>query len=195
MAFDYATDAPAPSHWLKFLHTLWPDGASTAALQEIFGYLLIPDTSQQKIFMLVGPPRSGKGTIARVLAALVGHANVCAPTLNSLGDSFGLQALIGKQLAIVSDMRLGKRTDHAAVTENLLRISGEDMVTANRKYKDEWHGRLAARFFIMTNLTPRFADASGALASRFVPLVMQESFLGREEPRLLDDLLAELPGF
>jgi len=34
-------------------------------LQDWFGYTLSPDTSQQKMLMIVGPTRSGKGTIGR----------------------------------------------------------------------------------------------------------------------------------
>ena len=35
---------------------------------------------------------------------------------------------------------------------------------------------------------------SGALANRFIPLLMTKSFLGRENHGLLDELLPELPG-
>ena len=49
------------------LDQLWAgDSESIAALQEWFGYCLTNDTRQQKILMIVGPKRSGKGTIARV---------------------------------------------------------------------------------------------------------------------------------
>ncbi|MCB9492243.1 MAG: hypothetical protein H6674_09295 [Dehalococcoidia bacterium] len=192
---DFDADAPEPRAWARFLKDLWPeDDASICALQEIFGYLLVPDTSQQKIFLIAGPPRSGKGTIARVLERLMGRHNVCAPTMPGLSGDFGLHPLIGKQLAIVSDMRLGPKTDQAAIAENLLRISGEDFVTVNRKYKDTWNGRLAVRFLILTNILPRFADPSKALANRFVPLMLSKSFLKQENPRLLDELLPELPG-
>ncbi|MCZ6854573.1 MAG: hypothetical protein O7G86_11700, partial [Gammaproteobacteria bacterium] len=37
------------------------DPESIACLQEIFGYFLLPDISQQKIFLLNGPKRGGKG--------------------------------------------------------------------------------------------------------------------------------------
>lgn len=195
LSFDFNQDAPKPEAWFKFLKSIWGEGGEeVATLQEIFGYLLIPDTTQQKIFLLVGPPRSGKGTIGHVLEDLVGHRNTCAPTPKSLEGDFGLQPLIGKQLAIISDLRLGRKTDHAAVAGKLLSISGADSITANRKYKDAWHGRLSVRFFIMTNELPRLVDASGALANRFVPLMMTKSFLGKENPHLLDDLLQELPG-
>ena len=114
--------------------------------------------------------------------------------MNSLGDTFGLEPLIGKQLAIVSDMRVGFKTDIAAVAEDLLRISGEDSVSVNRKFKEAVTGKLAVRFLIMSNETPRLPDASGALASRFIPLIMENSFYGREDHGLTDRLLTELPG-
>lgn len=195
LTFNHDATAPAPARWLAFLESIWSEEPEAIGLlQEVFGYLLIPDTSQQKIFMMVGPSRSGKGTIARVLMELVGRPNVCAPTLASLSDPFGLEPLIGKQLALMGDVRLGAKTDHAAVAENLLRISGEDTVTANRKYKRAWDGRLAVRFFILTNVMPKFADASSALANRFVPLIMTKSFLGEEDVGLTNKLLGELPG-
>ncbi|MBA4159259.1 MAG: toprim domain-containing protein, partial [Gemmatimonadetes bacterium] len=84
-AYDPAWPPPRPEAWLAFLHQLWPDDPeSIATLQELFGYLLTHDTRQQKCFLLVGPPRSGKGTIARVLTGLLGSSNVCAPTLADL---------------------------------------------------------------------------------------------------------------
>ena len=82
LPFDYDPEASRPEEWLKFLNQLWPDDKqSRRTLQEIFGLLLTPDTSHQKIFMTVGPKRSGKGTIGRVLTELLGKDNVVNPTL------------------------------------------------------------------------------------------------------------------
>src|SRR5262249_47887409 len=103
--FRFDEFAPTPTAWLQFLHQLWPleqHQSSIDTLQEWFGYCLLPDTSQHKILLLIGPPRSGKGTIARILSALLGLDNVTGPTLASLGSNFGLQDLIGKTLAIIS---------------------------------------------------------------------------------------------
>ena len=47
---------------------------------------------------------------------------------------------------------------------------------------------------VLTNEVPRFTDASGALASRFIVLVLVNSFLEHEDPGLTDALLAEAPG-
>lgn len=199
-ALDFAHDpaAPAPVRWLAFLREVWPgddEGDCIAALQEFMGYLLTPDTSLQKALLIPGPKRSGKGTIGRIMGKLVGEANTVAPSLNSLGRSdFGLEPLLAKQLAIVSDMRLSSRTDEAAVAENLLRITGEDRVSVNRKHRSAMEVTLRARFVVMTNEVPKFADRSGALVSRFIVLPMRQSFFGREDSGLTPALMAELPG-
>jgi len=195
LPFGYDPEAGVPTKWLKFLKQLWPhDPASIRTLQEWFGYCLCTDTRQQKILLVVGPKRSGKGTIARIQRKLLGSGNVCAPTLSGLTQNFGLQPLIGKRLAIVSDARLGKRTDQSIVAERLLSISGEDAVTIDRKHRNAWTGTLPTRFMILTNELPRIWDSSGALANRFIVLLLTESFLGREDTELTDRLATELPG-
>src|SRR5262249_54382452 len=130
LEYDFNPSAPAPGEWLRFLGRLWPDDPqSVETLAEWFGYCLTADTRQQKILFVVGPKRSGKGTIARVLRSLVGEDNVAGPTLSSLSGNFGLMPLLGKPVAIISDARLSGRTDTAAVVEQLLAISGEDART------------------------------------------------------------------
>lgn len=191
--FDYQRDAPEPRRWLAFLQQVWPDEPdSIAALQEWFGYVLSGRTDLQKMLMLVGPTRSGKGTIARILSALVG--DVAGPTLLSLAGDFGLAPLLGKPLAIVADARLGRGHHVQVVVERLLSISGEDTLDVNRKYKEPWTGKIGARVMILSNELPQLGDESGAIVGRFVVLSMTNSFLGREDTSLTNELLAELPG-
>jgi len=192
--FDHEPDAPRPSRWLDFLAELWDgDAESLALLQEWFGYCLTADTSQQKMLLLVGPRRSGKGTIGRVLTRLVGAANVCGPTISSLAGPFGLQPLIGKSLAVVSDARFACK-DMPTVVERLLCISGEDTLTIERKHIGSATLRLPTRLMFLTNELPRLSESSGALAGRFLVLRLAESFYGREDRELTDKLYAELPG-
>jgi hypothetical protein len=169
LEFDFDPNPPPPSRWFDFLEELWgTDLQAIETLQEMFGYLLSPDTSQQKTFFLLGPPRSGKGTVARILIALLGSRNVCGPTLASMGQNFGLQPLLGKRLAIVSDARIDYHTDQGVLIERLLAISGEDRLSIPRKYLSAVEIKLLARLLILSNELPRLKDASGALASRFI---------------------------
>ncbi|WP_286781041.1 phage/plasmid primase, P4 family, partial [Enterobacter sp. 56-7] len=174
---------------------LWPgDSESQETLQEIFGYLLTPDTSQHKIFLIVGPRRSGKGTMGRVAGELLGGDNVVSPQLSSLLTQFGMEPLIGKLLALLSDARIGGQTNVQALVERLLMISGEDSITIDRKFRQAWSGTLGARFLFMSNEVPQLGDASNALSGRFIILSLRESFYGREDPSLTQRLLLELPG-
>lgn len=152
------------------------------------------DTSFQKMLLLIGPKRSGKGTIARVLSSLIGAASVVAPTLGSLCEPFGMAPLIGRPLAIIGDARLSSRTDQSTITERLLSVSGEDSQSVARKYLEVWSGRLGTRFMMLTNEAPRLTDASGALASRFLMLPTWTSFFGEEDRGLSRRLEQELPG-
>ena len=194
LEFDPDPAASAPFEWHRFLHQLFDgDLESLELLQEWFGYCLTGSTSQQKMMLIVGPKRSGKGTIGRVLARLIGTGNVSAPTTSGLAGQFGLQPLIGKTLAIVSDARFHGE-NIATVIERLLCISGEDMLTIDRKHLTSVTMKLPTRFMFMTNEFPRLNDASGALAGRFVILRLTTSFYGKEDTGLIDRLLPELPG-
>ena len=194
LEFAFDRHAGEPEHWLRFVHDLWPDDLeSRQTLQEVIGYLLTPRTHFQKLFMLVGPKRSGKGTIGRVVRRLLGDRGVCGPTLANMSEQFGLSILIGKSTAIIADARISGRTDTAVITERLLSISGEDTLSIARKYLPDWNGKLSTRFLLLTNELPRIEDASGAFASRFIVLTLRQSFFGREDHGLLDRFIPELP--
>lgn len=192
--FDYVGNPGEPMQWQKFLRQLWPsDDQSIATLQEWFGYLLTSETRLQKMLMLIGPKRSGKGTILRILAKMVGHSNIVSPTLSSLGTQFGLAPLLGKSVAIISDARLGNRNDQAVITERLLSITGEDIQTVERKYRESFVCKLLTRFVLASNELPRLTDSSGALSGRMIMLKMTNSFFGKEDTHLEEKLSEELP--
>ena len=154
--FAYDADAPEPRHWLDFLEAAVAAGARTPSTCSASGSAtsFSGRLDLHKILLMVGPTRGGKGAIARVLTALVGTKNVAGPTLNSLGGDFGLAPLIGKPLAIISDARFVGRNGNIVV-ERLLSISGEDTLTVNRKYRDQWTGKLPSRLHVISNELPR----------------------------------------
>lgn len=192
--FPYHDDAPPPKRWLDFLADIWgEDSEAIETLQEWAGYILSGRTDQQKILYVVGPPRSGKGTIGRILTTLIGAQNTASTTPSALPTDFGLEALLGKSLAIMADARTSTQGNEALV-ERLLTISGEDAVPVKRKYREDWMGRLPVRFVLMSNDLPAFRDPSGAIASRLLILRMTKSNLGKENHGLFDELVAEMPG-
>lgn len=194
--FDWIEHPGAPSEWFRFLESVWgDDNESIEMLQEMFGYLLTTDTSQQKMFLIKGPPRSGKGTIAHVLRCLLGENNTVDTSFAQLASGFGLESLLGKTVAFLPEARNtgSKHTSIQVAVERMLSISGEDNVSVERKYQSAWLGKLNARFVMMANEVPALGDSTEAFASRFLSLKTMHSFVGREDTRLLARLLKELP--
>ena len=143
VGFDYDLNAAAPTQWLSFLDQIF-DGEQDqiGSLQEMFGYCLSSDVSQEKVFMLLGDKRSGKDTIRHTLQSLLSPTVICGPTLDSMGTNFGMSQLIGKQLAVVGDMRLGSKCDKDLLAEHVLKLSGRGLFTIDRKHKSHWTGPL-----------------------------------------------------
>ena len=78
--------------------------------------------------------------------------------------------------------------------ERLLSISGEDVLTVDRKYREPWSGQLPTRFLIMTNIVPRFSPLVGCARQPVRHPTMTVPFFGREDPTLTGKLLKEIDG-
>lgn len=193
LPFDYDPAAECPT-WEKFMDDLWPgDDEPPNALEEMMGCAVAGKLDLQRIGVLIGPSRSGKSVIAAIFAALVGETNATWPALAGLADDGIRSSLIGKSLCVFADVRAtaGKTP---AIAEALLGISGQDSFTINRKYKEAWIGSLSTFLLMISNEFPTLKDASGALPRRYLPLILTESWLGREDRSLKARLLAELSG-
>ena len=193
-AYDPAADAPA---WVAFLGSSFPADEELACrhtIEEMIGYSLTADRRLQKIAVLFGKARSGKGTIGSVLKALLGIERYAGPSVAAFANDFGLQALIGAQVAVIADARDQSRWEPNIVVERLLSISGQDTLSVNRKNKEFWKGQLGCQVWWMSNILPKFRDPSGTIITRLVVIKFRELFLGREDPHLLDKLKGELPG-
>ena len=193
LGFNFDPAARAPQ-WDKFLKSIWPkDQESIDTLQEIMGYVVAGRWDQQKIFYLLGPKRSGKGTILNIITALLGEANVCSPSLRDLSGNFGLEEAIGKSAIVIPDARQDL-TNQAALVERLLTLSSNDPVSVQRKGRVAWQGKLGVRIFIGSNVVLKLGDKSGVVPSRFVTLKLKISWFGQEDTKLEGKLRQELPG-
>ncbi len=190
----YDPNAPPPKTWFKFLNDIFPeDPESIEALRRWFAYCLTQDTRLQIMLWLIGQTRGGKGLIARVLRALLGDDAVAGPSLVSFTETFGIEPLVDRPLAIIDDARVPNK-DATVATERLLTIVGEGLVTVPRKWKGAWSGRLPTRIMLLANELPRLPDTSGAIVARTRILHFKESWVGREDLTLGSRLEDELPG-
>jgi len=195
LPFDYDPEAQCPD-WLAFLEDVFEgDPESIRTLKQWFGYLVSSRTDLEKILALIGPPRSGKGTIADVVEAMMGRKTTESFTLKSLAGEFGLQNLVGKSVMIAADSRSAmKAEDMQTAIERLLSISANDKIIVNRKGLLPISVRLGVRPIIMSNELPSFMDSSNAINRRMVMLKMRKSFLDKEDHTLKGRVIAEVQG-
>ena len=184
----------APS-WFAFLDDVAADDEWVRCLQQFFGYLLVDTTIMEKILMIVGPQRSGKGTIDSVASAMLGAENVTTTSFQQLCERFHMSTLMGKKLYVMTDAHMGRFTDVPVVVEKLKSISGGDPQLV------EWKGvknmpsvRLTGKFIIYANQMPELKDSSTALAGRIVALPMTKSVFGKEDRTLKPRCVAEAAG-
>jgi putative DNA primase/helicase len=192
-AFDPTAQCPTFRRWLRM--TLADDPDKPRLLREWAGYCLTPDTSMHKMMLFRGPPRSGKSTALDVLQAIVGYDQCVSTSFGALTSNFGLQPLVGTQLAVMGDARLPAKADNMRALEVLLNIVGGDVQQIDRKFLPPLkHHKLKTKFTISTNSLPELPDHSGALESRLNILDFNKSFIGKEDWRMREKLVAEAPG-
>jgi putative DNA primase/helicase len=151
-------------------------------LQEWFGYHLTLDMSFEKMMILRGPPRSGKGTILGILMAMLGDDQVVSTELSALTTDFGYSPLVGKSAAFLPDAKVGWKRNIGAATEKLLQVIGGDPVGVNAKFKSIRSAvRLTCKFTMAVNIIPEIPDGARALESRLNILSFPNSYVGKED--------------
>ena len=99
--WNYDPEATCPL-WLEKLGQ-WLHPSFHATLQEFMGYLLTPDTSIEVLLAMIGAKRGGKGSITRIMQALVGTGSHASMMLNDLAGDFGLSGVTDKRVIIIPD--------------------------------------------------------------------------------------------
>jgi putative DNA primase/helicase len=190
-AFDPTAECPA---WLEFLESTFDDPAKIDLLQEWFGYLMIPDNSQEKMMLFRGPSRAGKGVTLAMLEALVGRDQTASMTFDELASPNGLAQCLGKLSAIMPDAVLSNRVDKPKALGTLLSVVGNDPVTVKKLYQDVFTSTIYSRFTIAVNELPTLPDHAGALENRLLVIEFTRSFKGKEDRTLKSRLPYEAPG-
>ena len=195
---SYTFPAPPPKTWLNFLSQTFANNTDQiATLQEAFGYCLSAALRWEHIFLLIGPPLSGKSTIAEVLTSLVGSETTAELNLNLMqNDMFYLSYLQGRNLGIARDFRIDESTRKGQnVISHLLSIATDEPVPIRVMHQGTNSDRLHIRFFLNANPGEfRLSDHSSALLRRLIPLETKASVKSGDEDRdLINKLRLELP--
>lgn len=182
---DKNTETP---QWQEFLDSCL-EKDDQVLLQEILGYILIPETRAKKLFMFVGPKDCGKSTILEILRNIISDENVCAIDPKNLQPEyrFYTSELFGKLANICGDIS-NERLDPALLKQLL----GEDLILADRKFNSPIKFVNKARCLFSCNEKPLSKDKTDAWFAKLIFLKFKKP--EKKDITLKDRLKTELDG-
>lgn len=178
----------------QFLIQVTEKTQDTVYLKEFIGYCFYRKMPFHTITILVGAGSNGKSVFLNILREMLGRGNVSDRSIQELGeDKFATSDLYGKNANVVGDLPSKALTD----TGLLKRATGNDVLTAQKKYQPSFTFRPYAKIICAANEVPETPDHSAGFFRRMQIINFPHSFEGKENRRLFEELTTpeNLAGF
>ena len=185
---DYDPDATCPRYDEWILDRV---GEEQALMLDAMGAAIVdPSVTSQKALMLMGPGGSGKSTMLRLFSAVFPDTAVSAVTMHQLADNkYAAAELYGAAINVAADLS----SEHITDVSLFKQVTGEDKITADRKYGNMFSFTNTSTFAFSANNPPTISEGD-AFERRMVPAAFPKSFKGAEDETIEQGLLEELPG-
>lgn len=185
VAVDYRADCD----YTKFVNWLAESTSPEVAdwLQLAVGYSLTGYTSEEVLFYLYGPPRSGKGTfvdaILKMLGDPVGQAVQFSTFTADRGkddQNFDLAPLKSARFIAASESNTNERFNEAKVKQ----VTGGDKVRCAFKHKDQFDYKPSYKIWLSSNNPVNADPDDDAVWGRVRVVQFPHSHLGKEDKTL-----------
>lgn len=200
VSFDKDADCPLWKQTLSDVFAGRPE--MPAFLQRIFGYAMLGNPVEEKIFIFHGNGSNGKSTILNTIRQIFGGYSVTMDesTVTAMGKASGssagssradILALKGKRLALVPETE-----DGAAMRESVVkRLVSLDAITARGVYaRNMTTFTPTAVPILSTNYMPDIRGTDNGIWRRVVAVSFTQNFEGRKDVGRQTALKKELPG-
>jgi putative DNA primase/helicase len=173
------------SEWIEYLDGVVGGGQEVINyLQMALGYSFTGHTQEEILFYLFGPTRSGKGTFAETIMALLPKPIATMVDFNSFtakreGDvsNFDLAPLKPSRIIFASESNRSQTLNPAKIKQ----LTGGDHITACFKHKDFFSYRPQFKVWMMSNHPVNGDPEDDALWGRVRVIEFPHSFLGVED--------------
>ena len=146
----------------------------------------------RKSLLLFGDSNTGKSIVTNLARAIVGPENTCQIPLEKMGDARNLAPIFGKMMNLVSEIKHGAMVDDGGFKQL---VSTQEPVLIDEKYRSAFSYVPTAKHVFATNNLPNITDKSAATFNRLLIVQFNRVVpVAHQNPRLLDELKAELPG-
>jgi P4 family phage/plasmid primase-like protien len=176
-------------HFGRFLLEVTDLPTDPQAILELMGYCLLPDYRFQYFFTFLGEGANGKGTLTKVITAILGGDHVSNVPLQDFSENrFSAVALLGKMVNISGDLD-AKSLKNTGIIKML---TGEDDIRADRKGTSAVTFRNRAKIICSSNEPTHSYDDSYGFIRRHIFFLFPHQFDGdKRDEALLDKLTTE----
>ena len=183
--FNWDPEASSEFFETKIREILVDDQTYLLFLQ-MLGYCFTHSNPYHKMFFITGDGANGKSTLMAIIRSIF-HSSVAAVDLQQFKNDFGLQPLLGKKINILPDLPYHTITD----TGHIKAVTGEDLITVNRKHKEAVNTTLGSKIIGIGNQLPPVNDDTFAFWRRVIIIELTNKF---NDPTIKDKLLTDVKG-
>lgn len=163
---QYTKDAACPLFDNYLASIAGGDGNLISLLWECVAYMLSRDTNAKKFFAFIGKKDTGKSLFARILTGIIGEDAVSHLSANEFAGRFDSAGLMGKYLNVCMD--LPDRPLTVEAVGKIKAITGNDVIHADRKYKEPIDFRPTVRLLFGANAQIRTDQFDPAFNERLI---------------------------
>jgi P4 family phage/plasmid primase-like protien len=192
ITYDPMATCPAFDHYL----TTTFDADVIPLIEELLGWIIVPDRRFEQAVMLTGEGANGKSVFLDLITYLLGEANVSNVALQDLEENrFKAAQLYGKLANVFADLDArGLQSSSMFKT-----LTTGDPIDAERKHCNPFRFRSYAKLLFSANRIPSSRDRTHAFYRRWLIIPFTRTFDGiggnpAPDKALRDKLKAELPG-
>lgn len=170
-----------------------PDhGQKISAIQEFFGYVLLPHARFKKALFLHGEGDTGKSQVAITLGHLVGKDNKITISTKDMDDPQKRAPIVGKMLNLLTELPASAMISDGGFKQL---VSTGDPIQIDPKHRAGFAYAPFCKHLIATNRLPSVNDTTNATFNRMLLVYFPNIIKKEEQDRSLEGKLrAELPG-
>ena len=163
-------------------------GEKWRLLYEIAGYVFWPRYDLHKAVMLVGDGKNGKSTYLKLLTEMLGKNNCVSVSLKDITEKRFAPAQLHRRLANIYPDLPSFILKETGIFKAL---TGEDSITADRKFREPITFTNYAKLLFSANELPEVHDMTEAFWRRWIVVQFPNKF--PPNPKFFETLVPEIP--
>ena len=182
------TDAEGGKVFEKFLaESMGADDIET--ILQFLGWCLTKDNSFQKFCILTGGRATGKSTLLRLFAKIIGSKNISAIPIQRIQEKFFAILMLGKLANVCADLP----NTALSTVDRIKQITGGDLIVDSFKGKDSIAFTPYCKLIFSANSVPISLDEKSSAFFERVIIIRMDHRAEKPDRCLDDKLKAEIP--